>query len=57
MHLVVEDGFGQIFITDSNKVRVEEIIRALGGPSKIFRVKEGVFTHEKTENEAAERNT
>jgi DNA replication and repair protein RecF len=57
LHLVVEDGFGQIFITDSNKVRVEEIIRALGGPSKIFRVKEGVFTHEKTENEAAERNT
>lgn len=46
LHLVVEDGFGQIFLTDSNKVRIEEIIRNLGGPRKIFRVKEGRFTHE-----------
>ncbi|NLA15783.1 MAG: DNA replication and repair protein RecF [Bacteroidales bacterium] len=50
LHMVVEDGFGQIFLTDSNKVRIEEIIQALGGPRKIFRVREGIFTHEKTED-------
>jgi len=27
LHLVVEDGFGQIFLTDSNKVRIEESFR------------------------------
>ena len=43
LHLVTENGFGQIFLTDSNKVRVEEIIHALGGSHRIYRVKEGVF--------------
>lgn len=43
LHLVAKDGFGQIFLTDSNKVRVEEIIHALDGPHRIYRVKEGVF--------------
>ncbi len=50
LHLVVEDGFGQIFLTDSNKVRIEELIHALGGPHAIYSVKEGVFKHEKTKD-------
>jgi DNA replication and repair protein RecF len=50
LHLVVEDGFGQIFLTDSNKVRIEELIHALGGPHTIYSVKEGVFKHEKTKD-------
>jgi DNA replication and repair protein RecF len=50
LHLVVEDGFGQIFLTDSNKVRIEELIHALGGPHTIYSVKGGVFTHEKTKD-------
>ena len=50
LHLVVEDGFGQIFLTDSNKVRIEELIHALGGPHTTYSVKEGVFKHEKTKD-------
>ena len=50
LHLVVEDGFGQIFLTDSNKVRIEELIHTLGGPHTIYSVKEGVFKHEKTKD-------
>ncbi len=51
LHLVAEDGFGQIFLTDSNKVRIEEIMHTLGGPHTIFRVVRGVFKDEKTKDQ------
>ena len=56
LHLVVEDGFGQIFLTDSNKVRIEEIIQNLGGSRKIFRVKDGGFTNEEEAGKSIERH-
>jgi DNA replication and repair protein RecF len=57
LQLVTKNGFGQIFLTDSNKVRIEEIIHALGGPHSIYRVKGGVFTNEKTADQNTERNS
>ena len=56
LHLVVEDGFGQIFLTDSNKVRIEEIIQNLDGSRKIFRVKDGGFTNEEEAGKSIERH-
>ena len=52
LHLVTKNGFGQIFLTDSNKVRIEEIIHALGGPHSIYRVNGGVFINEKTTDQS-----
>ena len=39
--LVTEGGFGQLFLTDSNKVRVAGIVRDLGAESAFFSVEEG----------------
>lgn len=33
LHLVAQDGFGQIFITDSNKVRLDSLLNEVGGES------------------------
>lgn len=39
--LVSSDIFGQIFITDSNKVRVKEILVTIGGDSALFELNGG----------------
>lgn len=44
LQLVAKEDFGQIFLTDSNKVRIEEVIRSVGGAHRYFSVKGGVFT-------------
>jgi DNA replication and repair protein RecF len=51
LHLVVRDHFGQIFLTDSNKVRLEETLSAIGGDHCYYHVREGVFTNEETRNQ------
>ena len=51
LRLVVRDHFGQIFLTDSNKVRLEETLTAIGGDHCYYHVREGVFTNEKTRNQ------
>ena len=45
--VVNEDGdsrFGQIFITDTNRTHLDDIIRSVGGDYKIFGVDKGVCT-------------
>ena len=39
--LVSGDGFGQIFITDTNRGHLDRILQGVGGDYKIFRVEEG----------------
>lgn len=41
MRLVAGDGFGQIFITDSNKVRVGQIAEAVSSEVSFFKVSNG----------------
>lgn len=41
--LVSGDNFGQIFITDSNKVRMDKILEVVGTDSRSFEVKGGVY--------------
>lgn len=43
LNLVASDYFGQIFITDSNKVRIGEILGKIGGDSKYLEVSGGVI--------------
>ena len=38
------DGFGQIFITDTNRTHLDEIIKRVGGDYRIFSVESGVIT-------------
>ncbi len=48
LSLVSGNSFGQIFITDSNKVRMEALVEKVGGACKNFNVSEGViFENEK----------
>lgn len=44
---VVSDrrGFGQIFITDTNREHLDETIAAISAPSLLFEVKGGEFSH------------
>lgn len=42
LNLVSSNFFGQIFITDSNKVRVEAILNKINGSSSSFEIKSGV---------------
>lgn len=42
--VVSGEGFGQIFITDSNKVRVESVVEALGADSAFFNVENGEYS-------------
>lgn len=39
--LVSGDGFGQIFITDTNRGHLDRILQSVGGDYKIFRVEQG----------------
>ncbi len=50
--LVAADNFGQIFITDANKIRVENILEKIGSSYRIFSVNLGKIEslHEKTKN-------
>lgn len=43
--IVSKDRFGQIFITDTNRQHIDEIIAHMGGDHKIFEVANGVATH------------
>ncbi len=38
------EGFGQIFITDTNREHLDEILGAIKGESRLFAVKEGNFS-------------
>lgn len=38
------DGFGQIFITDTNRTHLDEIIKHVGGEYRIFEVERGIIT-------------
>ena len=42
--MVSDDDFGQIFITDSDKVRTANILDALGSDRACFEAKGGVFS-------------
>ncbi len=42
LNLVSSNFFGQIFITDSNKVRVEAILNKINGSTSSFEIKNGV---------------
>jgi DNA replication and repair protein RecF len=44
--LVADDNFGQIFITDANKVRVDKVLEEVSSDYKIFRVNSGQLTLE-----------
>ena len=44
LQMVSGDDFGQIFITDSNKVRMSGIVDAITQDRAYFETKEGVFT-------------
>ena len=41
MQLVSGDGFGQIFITDTNREHLDEILSQIDGESRLFEVSEG----------------
>lgn len=41
INLVAEDNFGQIFITDANKVRVDKVLEKVSTDYKIFKVENG----------------
>ncbi|MDP3435993.1 MAG: DNA replication and repair protein RecF, partial [Bacteroidales bacterium] len=42
LNLVSSNFFGQIFITDSNKVSVEAILNKINGSTSSFEIKSGV---------------
>lgn len=42
--LVAGDGFGQIFITDTNRSHLDRILQRVGGDYRIFRVEDGHVT-------------
>ena len=44
MKIVASDTFGQIFITDTNRRHLDEIIALTGGEDSIWSVTDGVFT-------------
>ncbi|MDR0660306.1 MAG: DNA replication/repair protein RecF [Prevotellaceae bacterium] len=41
IQLVAHNGFGQIFLTDSNKTRLDAILASVGSEHALFRVKNG----------------
>lgn len=43
LNLVSSDGFGQIFITDSNKVRIDSILSEIGNDSKSIEILGGAI--------------
>lgn len=44
MELVISDSFGQIFITDTNRTHLDEIMRHTGGDYRMWTVDDGNFT-------------
>ncbi|WP_285798905.1 DNA replication and repair protein RecF [Duncaniella freteri] len=46
MGLVTGDGFGQIFITDTNRTHLDEIMGRTGGDYRLWRVEGGRFTQQ-----------
>ncbi|NLD21844.1 MAG: DNA replication and repair protein RecF [Bacteroidales bacterium] len=44
MQIVASEGFSQIFITDSNKVRLECIVKNITNDCAIFEVENGIYT-------------
>lgn len=44
INMVSNEGFGQIFVTDSNKVRIAELVNKIDSHSKFFTVTGGAFT-------------
>lgn len=44
MSLVTGSGFGQIFITDTNRRHLDEIVARAGGDYRLWSVENGVFT-------------
>ena len=44
LQMVASKDFGQIFITDSNKVRVSELVRKIDSQSRLYTVTGGKFT-------------
>ncbi len=44
LRLVADKEFGQIFLSDSNKVRTESIVDTLTADRSYFEAKGGVFT-------------
>ena len=41
--MVSDEGFGQLFITDSNKVRISDLVKSIKSESKFFTVTNGQF--------------
>ncbi len=48
MHMVSNDDFGQLFITDTNAARLKEIFARIGVAIKLFDVINGNVTHEQS---------
>lgn len=46
MKMVSEDDFGQIFITDTNAERVQQIFNEIGVDLKLFQIDKGTISHE-----------
>ena len=44
MGLVTGEGFGQIFVTDTNRTHLDEIMARTGGDYRLWRVEKGGFT-------------
>ncbi|MDE6371309.1 MAG: DNA replication and repair protein RecF [Duncaniella sp.] len=44
MSLATGDGFGQIFITDTNRTHIDEIVHRTGGDYRLWNVQGGNFT-------------
>ncbi|MBO5457008.1 MAG: DNA replication/repair protein RecF [Muribaculaceae bacterium] len=44
MELVTDDSFGQIFITDTNRTHLDEIMSRTGGDYRLWNVENGCFT-------------
>ncbi len=44
MELVTSESFGQIFITDTNRTHLDEIMRRTGGDYRMWSVRDGIFT-------------
>ena len=42
--LVASDGFGQIFITDTNREHLDRILHKVGSDYKMLRVEQGIVS-------------
>ena len=41
VHLVAGDDYGQIFVTDTNRDHLDQILKRSGGDYRLFHVKQG----------------